>query len=193
MTVRVLPALVFFPLLLGFNLPVHASQIEGKVERHSAADDSRLTGGASASQQEPSELQGAAQRNTDENLKAKTTSENQTNIILKGGTVGGEATIGCLGAYFQNNGTLRAIYPPCDLNRLGVVVGDRILLVNGKKFPGVHKFQRECVGFPGTVMNLVILHDGEPRAYEVRRIDSRELVQFGSGYYKHYATKSVTW
>jgi len=193
MKVRVLPALVLFALL-GLNLPVQSSSLEGQVERHASVDDSTLKGSSDQSELNGNaDANGAALKADDSNLKAIEATEDKSRKVLTGGTVGGEATIGCLGAYFRNDGLIVNIYPPSDLNRLGVVPGDKILLVSGKKFPGVHKFQHLCVGFPGTVMNLVILHDGQPRPYEVVRIDSRLLTRFGDGFYKNYADKTVTW
>jgi C-terminal processing protease CtpA/Prc len=193
MTVRVLPPLLLF-VLLGLHSAVYSSTLEGQVERHTSADDPALKGSSVQTELKGNtDATGAELKADDSNLKNDKPAADQSRNMLQGGTVGGEATIGCLGAYFRQDGMIVTIYPPSDLNRLGVVPGDKILLVDGKKFPGVRKFQRLCVGFPGTVMDLVILHNGQPLSYQVVRIDSRQLTQFGDGFYKRYADKTVTW
>jgi S1-C subfamily serine protease len=174
------------------HLPGIASNLEGSVKMRSQIGPEGFEGQTNEAAQPPTALEGNAESNKESQLKSGATADEQSRFVLKGGTVGGESTIGCLGAYFRNDGTLEAIYPPCDLNRLGVVVGDKILLVNGKKFPGARKFRQQCVGFPGTIINLVILHDGEPRSYEVQRISSRQLVPYGD-LFRGYASKSVSW
>jgi len=194
MKVRVLPTFVFVALLLGFNSSVLSRNLEGQVERHASADDSVMKGSSVQTELDGNaNANGSTQNAEDSNSRANQSTEDQNKKVLQGGALGGEATIGCLGAYFRNDGVLTAIYPPSDLNRLGIVPGDKILLVNGQKFPGVHRFQRMCVGFPGTVMHLVILHDGQAQPYEVVRVDSRKLTEYGNGYFKKYADKFVTW
>jgi hypothetical protein len=193
MTKKLFPALVLLALAFCCTSPVISANLEGQVEQDTSADDSALQGSSTHTELNGNANSKAELKTDGASLRIKRPADDQPAKMLQGGAVGGEATIGCLGANFTNDGMLRIIYPPSDLNRFGIAPGDRILSINGEKWPGMHKFQRKCLGLPGTVMTLGILHNGQAQLYEVRRISSRELVQYGGGYYSQYANKYVTW
>ena len=107
------------------------------------------------------------------------------------GVSGGEEAFGCLGCVIDKFGTVENVYPESDLNRYQIVPGDRVLGINGHFFDG-KTFPSECLGVPGTMIYLDILHMGNPIQASVHRVDSRDLAGRAS-YYKHWADKTRRW
>ncbi len=93
----------------------------------------------------------------------------------------GEAHMGVLGGpYNLMTGVIRQVLPGSDLNRFGIHPGDRYLGINGHRFNGF-TFVKECHGTPGSVIYLVILHDGQVVNIAVRRMDGRIANQQNRG------------
>jgi hypothetical protein len=112
-------------------------------------------------------------------------------MIQMGGVQGGEEAFGCLGCVISPQGMVIKIYPESDLNRFQIVPDDRVVGINGHPFDG-RTFPSECLGLPGSLISLTILHFGMPMDVQVHRVDSRELAGHAS-YYKHWAQKTRQW
>lgn len=115
-----------------------------------------------------------------------------TTKLQVGQVDGGEAAYGCLGCTITLRGTVLRVLPESDLNRFNVAPKDRFLSINGHKF-NPFKFQKECIGLPGTPIVLELLHDGTPEEISVQRIDSRLFSSHNGTYYKKLSEKRVTW
>ena len=112
-------------------------------------------------------------------------------MIQMGGVSGGEEAFGCLGCVISPVGIVMKIYPESDLNRFQIQPDDRVVGINGHPFNG-KTFPSECIGVPGSLIYLTILHFGMPMDVQVHRVDSRELAGHAS-YYKHWANKTRQW
>lgn len=112
-------------------------------------------------------------------------------MLQMGGVQGGEEAFGCLGCVISPQGIVIKIYPESDLNRFQIQPDDRVLGINGHPFNG-KTFPSECLGVPGSIIALTILHFGMPMDVQVHRVDSRELAGHAS-YYKHWAQKTRQW
>ncbi|MDR3616788.1 MAG: hypothetical protein P4L53_24745 [Candidatus Obscuribacterales bacterium] len=112
-------------------------------------------------------------------------------MIQMGGVQGGEEAFGCLGCVISPHGVVIKIYPESDLNRFQIAPDDRVVGINGHPFDG-RTFPSECLGLPGSIIGLTILHFGMPMDVQVHRVDSRELAGHAS-YYKHWAQKTRQW
>lgn len=99
----------------------------------------------------------------------------------------GEAHMGVLGGPFNFfNGVIIQVFPGSDLNRFGIHPGDKYLGINGHKFNSF-TFVQECHGLPGSIINLVVLHDGQVMNIAVRRMDGREAYrEAGNGWGGNY-------
>jgi hypothetical protein len=112
--------------------------------------------------------------------------------MLQAGTSGGEEAYGVLGAVVsEDTGMIKSVFPESDLNRFGIHPGDRVAGISGHRYDP-STWQAECRGAPGTVMELVIVHDGVVSNYPVKRTDSRALAGNGS-YYRKWAKRTRSW
>jgi hypothetical protein len=117
--------------------------------------------------------------------------QGQSNI-LHAQTAGGEESFGVLGAVVDEaTGVFKAVFPESDLNRFGVHPGDRVLAIGGHRYDP-STWQAECRGVPGSVMELVIAHEGLVSTYPVKRTDSRALAGNGS-YFQKWAKRTRSW
>lgn len=101
----------------------------------------------------------------------------------------GEVPVGVLGAQVQYPASvILMVLPGSDLNRFGVTPGDRILSIDGRRSNSMSNFR----GLPGSVMVLSILHGGLIYDLPVRRVDSREFLNY-DGYYRGCASQTRSW
>jgi hypothetical protein len=104
---------------------------------------------------------------------------------------GGQSNYGCLGSIVGPFGKILKIYPESDLNRLEIKPGDKIIEIDGHRF-NYFNFQKQCVGLPGSSIDLNVIHTGYAEKFSVLRVDSRNLSAKGS-YYKKLSTKVISW
>jgi predicted metalloprotease with PDZ domain len=89
---------------------------------------------------------------------------------------------GVVGVKINEDGTIALIYHPSDLNRFGIVPGDRILAVDGQRLV-FSTFQEDCRGPVGTTKVLTIARNGQIANLKVALIDVNILVQYNHNYW----------
>jgi hypothetical protein len=102
----------------------------------------------------------------------------------------GIESLGCLGIHYElADGRIDIVYPESDLNRFGVRSGDYIEAINGHPYNSA-TFQDECVGAPGSQVELVISRVGR---IVISRVDSRRLAYHPEPFFRNLASRSFQW
>ena len=123
--------------------------------------------------------------------------EQQSNIGFPGNH--GQHIVGVIGCEVsQFTGNILKVFPPSNLNNWNIHPGDRVLgYANHRFISGRDMVRVGCMGPPGSLMELTILHDGRPISLQCPRIDSRLVVGFdrllGSRHYEQCASQSRFW
>jgi TonB family protein len=103
----------------------------------------------------------------------------------------GYAAVGVLGFEWEMlSKRIIKIFPGSDLLNYGIVPGDRILAEDGN--PVGFSTPKRMRGEPGTYVQVTILHNGQVINAQVQRKDAAEFASYHA-YYKHWASKSLSW
>jgi hypothetical protein len=111
----------------------------------------------------------------------------------------GHRIVGVIGCEVNNfTGTLLAVFPPSNLNQWGIHRGDRVLGYNNHRWRNGWDMVKEgCMGPPGSIIEITVLHDGQVMSLQVPRVDSRLLVGYdrfvGAHHYEECAAQTRFW
>jgi hypothetical protein len=113
----------------------------------------------------------------------------------------GQRIVGVIGCQVEGRtGFVINVFPPSALNQWGIHRGDRILGYNNHRFrSGADMVREGCMGPPGSIMEITVLHNGRMVSLPCPRVDSRALIGYDrfcgifNNHYRNCAAQTKTW
>lgn len=174
--VTTIPAITALTIMLLVCFPVGAQPLQEKVEKNAVSGDTNLVNPG------------------DYNDRAI--------FQLQPGQNHGEAPIGVLGVQWEmqgdvTGGLIMTVYPDSDLVRFGIQAGDRLISVDGHRYPMPFRESQDlCRGVPGTYMTMEIQHAGQILCLQVKRTDARLHARYDNSpdhYFQWCASQTRRW